>query len=314
MRYLVITNCTARKRRCLYQPLSPQAIDASSLAELARLWCQQIATAPTCHPAGQLYVGRGFSEALATRKVLAASLFIVSSGLGLVGELDPAPNYDATASPGHTSLWSKLQMFGATPADWWNALTSARGRESPVANLMHSRADSVVLISLPAGYIDLIASDLGHVRPSAVDRLRIFTSPPGRDRLPPILRRAALPYDYRFEASSRAGTKADFPQRAMRHFVEELRATVLPLATSHHKVLESLAPLEAPRATGRQRKSDDEVEQLISEHWERFSGRSTRLLRFLRDEANVACEQSRFKSLWHSVRAERTRGLGGSRA
>ena len=179
---------------------------------------------------------------------------------------------------------------------------------------MHSRADSVVLISLPAGYVDLIASDLGHVRPSVVDRLRIFTSRPGRDRLPPALRRAALPYDDRFEASSRSGTKADFPQRAMRHFVEDLRAAVLPLEAGHHKVLESLAPLEAPRVPDRQRKSDDEVEQLISEHWERFSGRSTRLLRFLRDEANVACEQSRFKSLWHSVRTERTRGLGGSRA
>ena len=114
MRYLVVTNCTARKRRCVHQPLSPQSIDASSLAELAKLWCQQIATAPTCHPAGQFYVGRGFSEALATRKVLEAALFIVSSGLGLVGELDPAPNYDATALAGHTSLWSKLQMFSAS--------------------------------------------------------------------------------------------------------------------------------------------------------------------------------------------------------
>ena len=37
-------------------------------------------------------------------------------------------------------------------------------------------------------------------------------------------------------------------------------------------------------------------------------------MRFLRDEAKVACEQSRFKSLWHSVRAGRQREIGGSRA
>jgi hypothetical protein len=205
-------------------------------------------------------------------------------------------------------------MFGASSADWWNTLTKARGREHPISDLIHSDADAVVLIALPAGYIDLIASDLEHVRPSAVDRLRIFTSRPGRERLPPTLRRVALPYDDRFEASSRSGTKADFPQRAMRHFVEDLRAAALPLAAAHHKVLESLAPFEAPRIPRRQRKLDYEVEQLISQHWERFSGSSTRLLRFLRDEANVACEQSRFRLLWRSVRADRTRGLGESRA
>jgi hypothetical protein len=100
----------------------------------------------------------------------------------------------------------------------------------------------------------------------------------------------------------------------MRHFVESLRAEHLSLIDAQKKVLRSLTRLEAPRLPARQRKMDDELEALISAHWERFSGSSTRLLRFLRDEAKVACEQSRFKSLWHLVRDRRTRALGGSRA
>src|SRR5437660_8670191 len=101
MGQLVITNCTARKRACLYPPLSTREIDASSLQEFARRWRQYTAMAPPSHPICQLYVGRGFSEALATSRALQAKLFVVSSGLGLAADVDPAPNYDVTASPGH---------------------------------------------------------------------------------------------------------------------------------------------------------------------------------------------------------------------
>ncbi|EJY58328.1 hypothetical protein PACIG1_5859 [Pseudomonas aeruginosa CIG1] len=48
----------------------------------------------------------------------------------------------------------------------------------------------------------------------------------------------------------------------------------------------------------RRRASDEEVKALLIAAWGTHNGSSTRLLRYLRDDALVACEQSRFRSLW----------------
>ena len=53
---------------------------------------------------------------------------------------------------------------------------------------------------------------------------------------------------------------------------------------------------------------------MLHKSWESHGGSSTRLLRYLRDEALVACEQGRFRSLWHQVRAERSQRRAVSNA
>jgi hypothetical protein len=56
----------------------------------------------------------------------------------------------------------------------------------------------------------------------------------------------------------------------------------------------------------RQKKTDEEIIVILQTEWNRFDGRSTRLLRFLRDEIMVACEQSRFRDLWRKIALART--------
>ncbi|MGF6923880.1 hypothetical protein OKW28_008077 [Paraburkholderia sp. 40] len=56
--------------------------------------------------------------------------------------------------------------------------------------------------------------------------------------------------------------------------------------------------LKKPVIPVRERKTDSEILALLRKNWDRFDGTSARLLRFLRDEALVACEQSRFRNLW----------------
>jgi hypothetical protein len=84
--------------------------------------------------------------------------------------------------------------------------------------------------------------------------------------------------------------------------VEDLRAADLPIDAAIQRVREALE-LHSPRTfPARERKSDSDIKNLISANWEQCCGSSSQLLRFLRDDAHVSCEQSRFRDLWRSVR------------
>lgn len=80
----------------------------------------------------------------------------------------------------------------------------------------------------------------------------------------------------------------------------------LASAETHAKIVrETLAPWDRPKAKSGTRASDAELKSLIRDHWDRMEGKSTKVLRLLRDELNVACEQKRFARLATEVREER---------
>jgi hypothetical protein len=114
-----------------------------------------------------------------------------------------------------------------------------------------------------------------------------------------------MPYDDRLESvRNYAGTQSDFAQRALRHFVEALRAAPLPLKEARASVSRALARRpRRSRSIGR-RTSDDEIRRVLTAQWTRHVGSSTRLLRYLRDEARISCEQKRFSRIWQSLVAE----------
>jgi hypothetical protein len=113
-----------------------------------------------------------------------------------------------------------------------------------------------------------------------------------------------MPYDDRLESSGIPGTRADFPQRALKHFVCELAAHKAPVDRARRSVEAALAKLQAPETPRRERISDEQVSALLRDGWDRHQGQSSRLLRFLRDEQGVACEQRRFRDLWRKLSAE----------
>jgi hypothetical protein len=123
--------------------------------------------------------------------------------------------------------------------------------------------------------------------------------------LPTRLQSSVLPYDERLEGlDGYAGTRSDFPQRALRHFVEVVRGHTLPLEQAREHVRAAMAALRKPVLPERQRKSDEEIIALLRQHWQRLNGSATALLRYLRDDALVACEQSRFRTLRQLVLVE----------
>jgi hypothetical protein len=275
-----------------------------SLAATAERWRMALAREKSRAPVGALYMGRSFAEAKRAAATLDADLYVVSAGLGVVAAHDLVPAYNLTASGRSGGLIEILASHSKQPTDWWNALCDGHG----LCELISKSVRANVFLALPSSYVQMVAEDLRQLPVEHWARVRLFTSLPGRNALPPLARESAMPYDDRLESvTGYAGTRADFPQRALRHFVECLAGHRLSADSGCQAVRVALSKFTPREIAPRARIDDDQLRQLIRTNWYICGGRSGRLLRFLRDVAKVACEQSRFAELWREVRVEQER-------
>lgn len=303
MAIYIITNCTSRKRSAA-PPVTLRPPKGKSIAACAESWVTQLAGAKTLVAATELYVGRSVVDAKSVAWVCGGELMVVSAGLGLIGGQSLVPNYQLTVANGGGSIRPWLIRNNYQPEHWWAALNSAIGNLAPVSSRINgSFSEDVFLIALPSTYIGLIAEDLARVQPGKAHRVRFFTSANGVSLLPKPLLQSAMPYDDRLEGvGGYAGTRSDFPQRAMRHFVEELQAHGSSVSAGSEAVCRIMAASRRKEIPRRTKLDDSEISKLIAANWVASGGSASRLLRVLRDDKLVACEQSRFSSLWRQVR------------
>ena len=295
---VVISNCTTRKAVGHAIGINDVSHSGGALATAGR-WKRLVRSAPARLSARELYKGRSISDAATIAAELKARLYVVSAGLGLVAADDLVPNYNLTVTPG-SLVAEMLAAQGLEVHSWWTALT----QNSPFP-LSRLAAGSSVFLALPATYLRLVREDLASVSEEARCNLWIFTSEAGRSEVPQSLASRVMPYDDRLETvPGFAGTRADFPQRALRHFVESIQGHESVGDEGRRLVLASLAGQRRRELPQRTRVSDEEVCELIRARWAACAGSSARLLRYLRDEAKVSCEQGRFRTLWQSLKTE----------
>lgn len=292
---VIVTSCTQRKAGRERVDLD-RLPEATSLLRLAQTWRGVVGKADANMPARNLYQGRSIVDTAAVAAILETTWYVVSAGLGLVRSDLPVPAYECTVAAG-SELHRRLRALDCSAAGWWNALTYAH--QAPLSRLI---AGAPTLLALPSSYLRMVQDDLTQVMPSRARYLRIFTSAAGAQCVPDHLKGCVMPYDGRLESvRGFAGTQSDFAQRALRHFVEILQATLMPLEKARDAVSTSLAHRRRrPRSVG-QRMTDDEIRRVLRSQWRRHSGRSTKLLRYLRDEARISCEQKRFSRLWQEL-------------
>lgn len=294
----IVTNCTRRKSGEVQIDLArlPSARDA---AQLAAAWREHVERASPVSIVRSLYQGRSIADIVASASQLSSSWYVVSAGLGLVFSDEPVAGYECTVAAG-SELCRRLERAGATTADWWNAITATEPR--PLSRLI---AKGPTLLALPSTYLRMVHDDLAHLSSARAEHLRIFTSTAGARMVPEHLADCVMPYDERLESvPGYAGTRADFAQRALRHFVEKVVAAGLPMAEARAKVTSALVRRPQPLRSPGKRMSDDEIRQTLTAQWAQHAGSSTRLLRYLRDEAGIACEQKRFSRIWQALAAE----------
>lgn len=303
MSTVIITNCTNRKRLGGHSPLELCTSQTHSLTAMAATWIQQVKARTSTRPAESLYTGRSVQDAKWVAQKLDAKLMFASTGLGLIGGEHPCPPYNLTVAAEPHSIRPWLARMGLAPSDWWDAVNNHWQRPNPIATLAKRTDIKRILIALSANYIDLVVNDLEQIAFDDRPKLRLFTSRPGIERLPKQFRSLAMPYDDRLESSRFAGTRADFPQRAMRHFVELTNASTNSVSADYQAVSAAMSALPLVGTIKRRRASDEELKTLMIEAWDAQKGSSSRLLRYLRDDALVACEQSRFRGLWLELKS-----------
>lgn len=308
---VLVTNCTARKRGTAEALTLSSDLFGTTLRATAANWKGVVKAKHQVWQASDLYVGRSITEARRAAEIVGAPLVFVSAGLGMVRSDDAIPLYDLTPSQAEGGLAKALAKFAASPAEWWGEL-SAYG----LSRLIRERSEENFLIALPATYLRMLRDDLARCRQEDTSRMRLFTSLAGAAELPALLQTTVMPYDERLETvDAFDGTRGDFPQRAMRHFVEVLHGHRFPLDEGRRLVERSLAARGWREVPERKRLDDFQIKSLIADRWDDCNGQSSRLLRALRDEELVACEQGRFGNLWREVRSElRNRAMPGSSA
>lgn len=288
---VLITTCTRRKRALPNENAHFRKIPRGEVNAAAQQWLERLSSLGSTTRADQLYSGRAFAEARRAADHLNAPLKIVSAGLGLIDAESEVPSYEATIALG--SLDSISSHLNVTPEQWWAALKQCRRFQWP-------SDEALLLVAASGPYLRMIEQDLLTL---PINRLRIFTRTQ-TGALPPALRAAVMPYDSRLDAGNgRPGTIADFAQRALAHFAEY----ILPCApmgdlNEHTRlVLSHLGPLVSPTKRVGRKATDDEIRTAISIHYDSVGGQSSQMLRKLRDELGIACEQSRFRDLFKGV-------------
>lgn len=310
MKITLITTCTSRKRKPTPLLLQASSLPHGSQDAILHEWCARLLGHSPIARASSMYCGRAFAEAWKAKNEVSANLWIISAGLGLVSEDEEIPSYSLTvAKSDRDSVLRKILDAPFSPSQWWDGLNSSKVTSTPLSRLITSSPDNIFIIALSQTYGEMIQQDLLSLQDRDLQRVRLIGLAL-QSVMSSRLQCLIMPYDERFDGpgSLNPGTRADFAQRAMAHFVTRI---VRDLPDGHPNIhanavaqfLSQSVPREIPR---RKRLSDREIMDIIVKRWNDSAGNSSKMLRIIRDCENVACEQRRFQQLFRLVKEEVT--------
>jgi hypothetical protein len=287
--------------------LRARTLPRGDLVATSEEWVSRLDDAKYQFVASHLYCGRAVTETLQAGEAVGAEVAFLSAGLGIVEQYQQVPSYSLAASPGYPDSVGARITGTYDSAAWWGALAKAQGTGRPLARFIEQRGSRLTLVAMPASYLAMVAQDLADLPAKTLKTVRII-GPRRREEIDSRLQANWLPYDARLDSPKTGmnGTASDFPHRALRHFVLH----VLPKYTNgsaegHAEAVEkALSKFKAYVRPRGQNTSDDDVVSAIVTMWKRHGGRRSSILRELRSELNIACEQSRFRKLADKVEAK----------
>jgi hypothetical protein len=296
-----VVACSQRKRIAPPSQLRLSSIDASG-DRRAELWSKRLAEveAPQ-YAAEDLYMGDHWKAALrayelASRYSSRTELWIISAGYGLIPASNQVTSYGATFASGSAdSVWR-----GARDGDrdtclrqWWRLV----GRGPVLADLVPLRGNGTVVVAAGAAYLTAISRDLDTAIAQDSSRERVSViSAGGRGngaRLPVsgLFREVLGGTDSSLNARVLARLAADAPTHDFRRTAME---------TLLNGIAQDFVP--NPRVCGRPATDTEVLTQIEIARARSPSISRTGALRLLR-ENGIACEQSRYASLWASLQS-----------
>jgi hypothetical protein len=305
MQPVVITSCTNKKGYVAPSALRARKVSKGILSDVASEWRSRIESADPVDAPMNVYKGRAIREAEKAATIFGSKPYVISAGLGLVSPEKKIPAYDLTLARTSEDCVFKRITEPATPGQWWK-LIGGRTKRSGLSGAFRKHTGELILIAASQDYCKMISEDICALPEEVLARVRIF-GPQEPRKLPPNVRQLIMPYDIRFDGAATPipGTKTDFAQRALHHFARDLlsaRNYRSSVARHSEKVTALMCQLQPPVKVIRTTRTDDEIIQLVLDFWEKAEGRSSKMLRVLRDDLLIACEQSRFAKLFNDTK------------
>jgi hypothetical protein len=293
----VITICSCRKKIRPRADATAVSLPVGRQEDVVSAWLDRLKARSAEARVRDLYAGRGFGLAVQAADAANAKLCVLSAGLGLVEASQRVPSYGLTVTRGSAESLPEKVSGEFDPAAWFSAILG--GPYSRRWTDLIGRSGRI-LLALSRPYAEMVGASLLELGADTLSRVRIFGAALS-SMLPAALWPAIAPYDRRLDAIL-PGTRVDFSQRALFHFVN----SVLPNGgmrdrdSDFAEVAAALKNATAPDRMRRPRRSDEEILRLISARLDSQEGIG-RILRALRYEEGVACEQSRFTRLYRAA-------------
>ena len=290
--------CSARKEKLPADSLTALKLPRGSQRVVAKAWLGRLenASASGLTLASQLYAGRSFRRVRDVASDLGCRFFVVSAGLGLLDGETKIPSYDLTLSAtGHGALSERL-THAVRPSEWWVSLEA-----SPFACSLEKICEgrARILIALTQSYADMFGASLAALPAAERGRLRIlgFGLKP---YISPELHQQIITYDDRLNQIS-PGPRLDGASRALAHFAKLVAESPMVAAEADQALVDAaLSAVKLPVPASRERVSD----AVLAKHVARFVRHglsATKALKRLRSEAQVACEERRFRRLYEEA-------------
>jgi hypothetical protein len=280
---------------------TPATLPIGQQKTVETAWLHKVRRLSADVPAKEFYAGRGFGLAAEAARLADAKLYVLSAGLGLVPARRHIPVYGLTVAEGHEDSVSEKVSGEFDAAGWFSRMLS-----SPHSDQWADAArtgSGRILIALSRPYAAMVGDSLSALPARTLARLRIFGASL-EPVLPASLHPALAPYDERLN-SIFPGTRSDFSQRAMFHFVRSIAIKSGPdREADFAAVAAALGRLRFPNRPRRPRRTDDEILRVISRRLRSESG-AAKMLAALRNDDGIACEQSRFGRLYRIAVAKR---------
>lgn len=297
----LVTTCTNRKRVPVPLALCARVLPSAEKSIVQRAWLDCISKATCLMHAEDLYCGRGFFEIKKAARAIGGEFSVISAGLGLISSRKLIPSYSITISgAAEDNIIDKIGKEFFVPEEWWYTINLYSGTANPLAKLIRSKSDCIFVISVSSSYWTLIAQDLRCLSSEDFERVRIVGLAEGT--VPAWARNSILPYDSRFNGpdSPLPGTLSDYPQRLCVHYISQV-LPVCGLQDDQAHVRKLMSSMRAPSMLDRKRLTDDALRELMRNRLSDGGISGAQMLRWLRDEQLVACEQGRCANLYKQV-------------
>jgi hypothetical protein len=326
---VIVSTCTNKKRGMVEDCCRLDDAIQGNCSLTAKKWFANLSkSAQSSKPAARLYKGEHWQQTLncfesAAQQGFRTGLWVLSAGWGLISADTELAPYAATFSTGHDSVqnlpWPHACSLRDKSRAWWVEVHKRRMiRDAPLLNALPtvfgSRQKPTLLFIISKEYYPAVEPDLVELA-SKGHKVAIVSAGLYSDRATasPLLRDFILPLNDKFKQVDDYlnKTNTSLNARLATWIVKtypRLLATDLPGLNKALAELGSSLPAMVRKDVVRM--TDAEVLGFIDEHFQPTTSSATKLLRTLRDEYEMSCEQKRFGRLFEEYRlSDRNRGL-----